>query len=277
MARKMALIPAEMANNSNSTAFHTPSGPTLNQMSRLDQQMKAVLEDSSVSPEMKLQQYYSTLRRYDTLQENATHIPVPVQIQEKPPPMQTSPVTGVVSLPVEESEILDQVPKTQKQNARLLLNYVKENPQLSWNKNKEMVHNGVVVKGSNIFDLVSDFTRNRKNQPPAQGWRQFTNALITQNIPRGAVGNNQRWQYIRNQQQQEPPIEEEEEEDDMSFQTLARTPAYSPSPSAIGQHRLSSSASASSYVTPVKRRRRSSRNKKRVGLVYDSMYDNEDD
>jgi hypothetical protein len=183
--------------------------------------MKSILEDSTIVPEMKLQQYYNTLRRYETLQEDTAHVPVPVTVKEpkKAPSVEPKP------LPVPENEVLETVPKTQRQNAKLLLKYIKENPEISWNDQKELVYRGNRIPGSNIFDLISDTTRNRKHQIPAVGWQEFTEALMTQNIPQGAIGNKQRWGYIRNVQ--DYPLEEEEEEHLQSF-----VDAYSPSPSA---------------------------------------------
>ena len=169
MARKMALVPAELAN----LQHHSPSGAILGQLSLLDQQMKSVLDDTSTTPELKLQKYYSTLRRYETLQDNSSHMSVPVRVDEGSVIKRDAPT----SLPALESAILEQVPKPQRQSAKLLLEHVKENPDISWNQNRELVHKGSVVTGSNIFDLISDFSRNRRNQAPAQGWKEFTDAL----------------------------------------------------------------------------------------------------
>ena len=213
----MALVPAELAQEQ--VNIHTASGPVLNQLSLLDQQMKTILDDSTVPAETKLQQYYNTLRRYENL--HATRVPIPVTVEEpkKPAPVV---VPAEQQLPVSENEVLETVPKTQRQNAKLLLKYVKENPEISFNPQKELVYRGNRVAGSNIFDLVNDMTRNRKHQVPAVGWQEFTEALMTNNIPQGAVGNKQRWEYIRNMQ--DYPAEEEEELD--SFLS-----AYSPASS----------------------------------------------
>ena len=241
--RKMALVPAELAHTSGGN-IHAPSGPVLNQLSLLDQQMKSILDDGSVAPEMKLHQYYNTLRRYETLQGNAARVPVPVTIEEKQIAVPPSAPEAAEPLPVAENELIETVPKTQRQNAKLLLKYIKENPEISWNAQKELLYRGNRVPGSNIFDLVNDTTRNRKNQVPAAGWQEFTEALMSQNIPQGAVGNRQRWQFIRNQQHS--PLGVEEEPD--SFLS-----AYSPSPSASGL------ASARSTAKSKKRKKRQRR------------------
>ena len=207
MARKMALIPAEIAQQS-SLQQHTPTGPILNQLSLLDQQMKSVLDDVSIPSELKLQHYYNTLQRYSTLQDNAAHTPIPVRIEQ--PHSNRYEVPSSRELPVMENELLEHVPKTQRQTAKLLTKYIRENPDMSWNRNKELVYRGNVVPDSNIFDLVNDITRNRKHQSPARGWKQFTEALMNQNIPKSAVGNAQRWEYIVNRKRLPPEGEVEE-------------------------------------------------------------------
>jgi hypothetical protein len=204
----MALVPAEMAIQTN-MHMHTPAGPALQQLSLLDQQMKTVLDDYGLSPEMKLYKYYSTLNRYETLQDSARNTPVPVQVTGPVDvvrkPLLTAATTAAQTelsepllLPAGEEELLDQIPARQQKNARLLLKYVKESPEMKWNQNRELVYKGMSIPGSNIFDLISDTTRNHKGHP-ATGWQQFTEGLMKQNIPEQAVGNKERWRYILGQ------------------------------------------------------------------------------
>ena len=146
----MALVPAELAHHSN-LQQHSPTGPTLNQLSLLDQQMKPCWMTTALAQRPKLQQYYSTLRRYSAIQDNSNRSPIPVRIE--PPSKLPSPV-ATKELPALESELLEHVPKMQRQNAKLLVKYIKENPDISWNQNKELVYKGNVVEDSNIYDLV---------------------------------------------------------------------------------------------------------------------------
>ena len=261
----MALVPAEMATQSN-IQQHLPSGPILNQLSSLDQQMKAILDDSYSTPENKLSQYYNVLRRYDTMQDTAAHTPVPVKIyppavlqktmlEEKQQPV------GKVQLPVTESEILEHVPKNQRNNAKLLISYIKENPSLSWNQNKEMIYNGNKIEGSNIFDLISDMTRNRKSASPAIGWQEFTKALMQENVPRQAVGNNQRWEYIVKQRKTPQKFPEYEDDDEDVFESPVAKLQFTPAPSALRQQTMTSGKKS----TPKSRKRKNTNR-------YDAMY-----
>ncbi len=190
MVRKMALVPADMAAQF-SLQQHLPGVPTLNQLSSLDQQMKDILEDKNMSADMKYKQYFNTLHRYDALQENAEEKPIPVAVREEKPQQNRN------ELPVSENELLENVPATQRHGTRLLIKYLKDNPNITWNKDNEMVYKGERIPRSNIYDLVVDISRNRRNQKPAVGWHELAEALSEQNIPETAIGNKQRWAELR--------------------------------------------------------------------------------
>ena len=191
-AKKMALIPAEMA-QFYSNQLHTGGAPGLGQLSSLDQQMKTILENTNIPADMKYTQYYNTLRSYGAFKENMEQ-----QQQQLPshPVVEKPQSTG---LPVAENELIEVVPKAQRRGTQLLLKYVKENPDLTWNQSKELVYKGKRIPHSNIFDLVSDISRNRKQQNPAIGWQEFAEGLASQNIPQDAIGNKQRWAFITRQ------------------------------------------------------------------------------
>ena len=198
MARKMALVPADFAQQQPQISMHTPIGPAMNQLSTLDNQMKAILEDNSMAPTMKLRNYYYALKRYDAVQDNMDTQPSAVYRKDKPTPQQANLGPTITELPAAEHEILETLPVRLRNTGRLLLNYIRENPDISWTANREMVYRGNPIPGSNIFDLVSDLTRNRKSQHSPQGWREFSEALLRQNVPRAAVGNDRRWEFMAN-------------------------------------------------------------------------------
>ncbi len=191
MVRKMALIPADMAAQL-SLQQHTQDAPALSQLSNLDQWMRMILEDKSLFTDLKFKQYYNTLHHYGALKENAEQTPIPVRIQDST----IKKSQHAVQLPTNETDLLATVPLAQKRGARLLLKYVRENPEMEWNEAKELVYKGDRIPRSNIFDLISDASRSRKNAVPPIGWQEFANALIAQNVPQNAIGNKHRWEYI---------------------------------------------------------------------------------
>ena len=192
MVRKMALIPADMASYY-AQQQHLPSAPILKEMSSLDNQMKDILNNPGMPPELKYKQYFNALQRYDAIHENAYN----QHSAPQPPPPDIPWRKPEKQLPVGEEELLQQIPKPQQRGAKLLVNYIKNNPDLSWNEAKELVYKGNRIPHSNIYDLISNASRNRKHAASPRGWRQFTNALIDQNVPEGAIGNVKLWQHIR--------------------------------------------------------------------------------
>jgi hypothetical protein len=269
MARKMVLVPVDFAQQQQQqqqqpVAFpsHAPQGSDMNQLSGLDREMRSILDNPTMSPALKLRNYYYALRRYDAVLDNMEQPTVPVKIRNddeldkkrKAATTTTKTVeTGV--LPADDADILDSIPKAAHRAGRLLLKYIKENPDLSWRPTtNEMLYRGVVVPHSNIFDLVGDLMRNRKNQPEPVGWRQFSEALAKQNVPRLAIGNRQRWQYLTRQRDNEQRGEEEEEEPLTPASAIA-----GPSTSRAASGRASRSTTrrpANKQTTTTRRRRR---------------------
>ena len=58
------------------------------------------------------------------------------------------------------------------------------------------MHEGVVIPGSNIVDLVHDLLREHKTSDPI-GWQQFANQMHAANIPMELVSNVDRRQHIQ--------------------------------------------------------------------------------
>ena len=65
-----------------------------------------------------------------------------------------------------------------------------------WNDRGELLHEGVVVPGSNVVDLVHDLLRTRKTSDPI-GWQQFGSQMRAANIPMELVGNVARRRHIQ--------------------------------------------------------------------------------
>ena len=191
---KSELVPYELARHS-TLQQHVPTAPTLNQLSLLDNQMKMVLDDPTMPPELKLNQYYATLRRYGAIQDNSK--PAPIAVRIEPPKLQQVEASSR-ELPVPENQILESVPKAQQRSTKVLLDHIKDNPNVEWDRStKELMYQGKKIANSSIYDLANDFARNRKNQVPAVGHEELARALIEQNIPEAAVGNKEKWGYMK--------------------------------------------------------------------------------
>ena len=62
---------------------------------------------------------------------------------------------------------------------------------VDWNDRREFVHNGEVVTGSNIVDLVNDVLRKKIHIVPV-GWKRFANQLKRLNISMDLIDNSDR-------------------------------------------------------------------------------------
>ena len=264
MARKMALVPVDFANQQSSPPpppprvnMHTSSGPSMNQLSMLDNEMRAILDDTLMDPTLKLQNYYYTLKRYDAIRDNMGQRPSTVYRKDVPTPEDALRAANVKQLPVAESEILESLPKTVRTTGRLLLNYIKENPEISWGSNKEMVYRGNPIPQSNIFDLVADLARNRRSAHPPAGWKEFSEALIKQNVPRAAIGNDRHWQYIANANRQHR--QQKETPDPSVAKTSPQDDDYNTAGGGSRRYRTDSDSSSSSSSITTRKRGRSRR------------------
>lgn len=199
MVRKMILVPAEM-----SGALHnTPRNPAINQLTALDQEMKSILEDHTIPADEKMARYYSALNQYEVLHENARQVPIPVTLHKPKTAQGDSSISA--SLPAQEEHLLDIIPKRNRQNASLLLKFIKQNPHIAWHQpTKELVYKGAVIPGSNVYSLVNDFSRQLKAASPPPGWQELAIALSQQNVPKEAIGNSSRWNFIADKMQQSP-------------------------------------------------------------------------
>jgi hypothetical protein len=95
----------------------------------------------------------------------------------------TSPPAGIETETKDaiEVEILENVPKTMKTKAELLVRKMKADPNIAWSEKGELKYKGETVRGSNVVDLVNDVLRKGKYFNP-QGWETFGEALREANL-----------------------------------------------------------------------------------------------
>ena len=65
-----------------------------------------------------------------------------------------------------------------------------------WNDRGELLHEGMVVPGSNVDDLVHDLLRKGKTSDSI-GWQQFGSQILAANIHMELVGNGARKRHIQ--------------------------------------------------------------------------------
>jgi hypothetical protein len=208
-SRKMLLVPAQ------ESYVRQMIPPAVSHLANLDAEMSKILNSNTEPADVKLKNYNQLLRRYMKLQneqfgaeeeEMQPEAQRPVQQQHRTvassvgrsrdqiDPGDVTPIPS--TLPFSDDSILEGMPAKNMKNARRLLHYLKINPNLSWNRNGEMIFKGERQPQSNIVDLVHDFSRYRVSVTPPSGHLTLAKALRDQNVPRESIGNPARWKMI---------------------------------------------------------------------------------
>lgn len=194
--KKMLLVPAT---NEAYSRHLLPS--VLPQLANLDVEIRQILENKHLGPDVKLQRYNHLLRRYMKLRDELGVDNVPAQSEDgqqpqghASPPHQRVPESTI--LPFSDESILEGIPSRNLKSARLLISYLKRNREISWTKKGEMLIHGEIFPSTHLIDLVHDFSRARKSVAPAAGAIQLARALRRQNVPREGVGNPARWKLV---------------------------------------------------------------------------------
>ena len=188
-----------------------PVNPIHHSIATLDSDMRGVLERHDLNDEEKVRQYNQILHRY---LEYHDHLRTPSLLTE--------------SNTVKEAEIIRTVPVKYRGKAESLLKRIEREPSMRWNERGEFVHNGQVIKGSNIVDLVNDVVRHRKDFHP-HGWQEFARALRRGNVPQDLVGNRRRWDWMHRESATSDAFstaEEDSPERTPRSRPRHKTPAY---------------------------------------------------
>ena len=201
-ARKMALVDPRLLDTLRSPP--PPSTVTLGKkVQALDDEMMTILNRKDLDDGTKVTMYNQALQRYNVLSHK--HAKEPVRVVTVNESM-TGPGPGVGAGPGPGSEgavrapssgleatVVDTVPKTMQAKARRLMEHLKRD--IAWTACDELIHQGVLVVGSNVVDLVNDLLRKRKTDPT--GWQPFARQLCAINLPMELVGNVAWRAYIR--------------------------------------------------------------------------------
>lgn len=162
----------------------------------LDQEMQHVLSTSGLEMHDKVTMYNQVLRRYLVYGQQklnpfrpASGLPTSVVNTDT-----ATPDTDKSSDSIER-EMLESVPKTMKSKARLLIQRLKEHPNLSWNAQGQMIYKDKVIPDTRMTDLLNDVLRRRKRFEP-MGWKTFAKALKEINVPQDFIGHPERWAAI---------------------------------------------------------------------------------
>jgi hypothetical protein len=169
--KKVILIPEEL------TQQHKPVDKML---SALDVEMEKLLFNSEIPSDKKMKLYNQVLQQHAALMKHK-HKPYQIEIQEEIPSIYT------------KERILEDIPPKIVKTAEIFLQYLQSNPNIEISDQGELILYGHAIKGSNIIDIVHDFSRQRKTQTPVLGAKELIKVLKRSNIPKEIIGNKLRW------------------------------------------------------------------------------------
>jgi len=181
----MALVPYDAMNSLNSLSSinlqkQENKDPNLWAMSRLEQEMMEILNNSSLSAERKLALYQQLFHRYGTIdRQNELE-----QIEQKKHQDNQTSVNTNKSL----QNVLKYIPKAKQNKAKILIDHLEANPVFDWSDKHELIVGGQTIKNSNLIDLISDVIKDKGTTvqgPP--GMTRFMSALAKSNIPKIAI------------------------------------------------------------------------------------------
>jgi hypothetical protein len=94
------------------------------------------------------------------------------------------------------ARVLSSLPKSQRKRGRSVLRLMAGSAGKLWfNKDLELLKQGVTIELTNICDLLRDLLQ-RREQPSPLGWRLFLQGLYTIKIPQNLIGNIDRINYV---------------------------------------------------------------------------------
>ena len=195
----MFLLTPHQFNQLNPTGVTTPhSKETMRRTAEdvLDEKMRAVLNETGITPYEKIRKYNALLQRYLNLlkqagqeeRHNTLTLPEDTGLQ-KGEENKGIPTDGI------KNEVLQNLPKRYRKNAEYIMNKLVQSSG-GWNETGEFIDKGIAVKGSHMMDLLKNLSWSYKNTEEPKGWTVFLNTLRGLNVPSTIFHNRQaREQY----------------------------------------------------------------------------------
>ena len=162
----------------------------------LDDEIKRVLESTSLSDHDKALNYEQVLdkylRRVNHVNSRQTQRLTQMNTTTRLPQEESlKPHEKTIKL---EKRLVDSLPKTLQRKGEVLLDHIKDTTEMSWNNRGELIVNGATIAGTNVTDLIHELLRSRKLGNAPKGWSTFASTLRESNIPVDLIGNKARWE-----------------------------------------------------------------------------------
>ena len=153
----------------------------------------------------KVRLYNQALLRFNDMAKMSATKPTPVVVVKE---NETPATTDIMR------EVVTTLPKALQEKGRQLVSRLKTT---QWKDSGEVLHERMVVPGSNVVDLVHYLLRKRKTSDPI-GWQQFGSQMRAANIPMELVGNVARRRHI--QQRKRTLTPKQRKVDEYNFLTI---------------------------------------------------------
>lgn len=191
MAQKMILV------NPNTLVMKTSHVPDIaeNNLFKVDQEMKRILDLKNISDHEKALMYEQALRQYlqgikHVSEKRGDQIRNNVIKHENDSFTEKENGDKIRNI---EKRTIEYLPKTMRDKGMMLLNHIKDVSDITWNELGEISIRGEKISGSNISDLLSDTIRSRKSGDVFTGWDRFAAELKRVNTPFELIGNKERY------------------------------------------------------------------------------------
>ena len=168
---------------------NTLTNPYMSKLSQIDDQLNTAVKDNDIAGyEAAFHEYLKTYKR---LKEQLSTSVTPHQSQQT-----ASSVSHLSPHPTESGQqeidklygdVIANVPKSLRKNAERLVDFVKQNPDLTINSKGELKVKDILIQGSHIEDLITNSIRRRPNSQIVPGLTEFHEVLWRANIPKTIV------------------------------------------------------------------------------------------
>lgn len=191
----VVISPEEYERLKNDTIRGGIVNPLKRDMHKSEREMSSVLNRSTIPVDERIRQFTEELNNMKSRYEGLTK-QKPLEIVMKP---NTTLKEEAKQMDIIEESVIQSASKTNKTNAKLVLDYLKSKPEIiKWNKLGEVIFRGERVPGSNITDLIIDTVSKRKKSDISNPLYKsvFMKALSETNVPRKWIKNREHYEIL---------------------------------------------------------------------------------
>ena len=162
--------------------------PLTKKLSKLDEEMKSILENTELGEATKAMLYSNVLSQYLDVKRQM-QLPQRIPIVEEGSSMHgASKIPQPIPNPAPEEINISIIPPLYRNRARNLISDLRDHTNTRWNVSNDLVIDDTVIPGSNIVDLLDDTVRTKSGPSPI-GVKDFRKVLEDSNAPQSLIGN----------------------------------------------------------------------------------------